>query len=47
MRIQAMQADKQALADRFYDQRGGSQPRWSDDELDALFRPLGDAPTAP
>lgn len=45
-RIQAMQADKQALADRLYDRRGGIQPRWSNDELDNLFQPLGDAPTA-
>ena len=45
-RIQAMQADKQALADRLYGQRVEIPPRWSDDELDGLFRPLDDVPRA-
>jgi SNF2 family DNA or RNA helicase len=39
-RIQALQARKQALADGLYDSRGGANPRWTEEDVEELFRPL-------
>jgi len=41
-KIQAMQLRKQALADNIYQNGGGSEPQWTEQDLEQLFEPLGE-----
>ncbi len=41
-KILAMQQRKQTLADGLYQEGGGNEPLWTEQDLEALFSPLGD-----
>ncbi len=41
-KIHAMQQRKQALADGLHQPDGNNEPQWSEEDLDALFGPLGE-----
>jgi SNF2 family DNA or RNA helicase len=41
-KILAMQQRKQRLADSLYQKDGGSEPQWSEEDIDALFGPLSE-----